>query len=154
MQEAIKIEGLSKAYGSLPALDNLSLTVRQNTVFGLLGANGAGKSTAIECILGTRQADQGRVTVLGSVPRRNRRELFQKVGVQFQESDYQPEIKVSELCEETACLYKKNCRLEKTLRAVWDWGEAARRGEKFIRRGTPAPIYCPCFNSQAAACFS
>lgn len=113
MQEAIKIEGLSKAYGSLPALDNLSLTVRQNTVFGLLGANGAGKSTAIECILGTRQADQGRVTVLGSDPRRNRRELFQKVGVQLQESDYQPEIKVSELCEETACLYKKTADWKK-----------------------------------------
>mgnify|MGYP000553282805 CR=1 FL=1 len=39
-------------------------------------------------------------------PKKDRRRLFQNVGVQFQESNYQPEIKVSELCDETACLYK------------------------------------------------
>lgn len=107
MQEAIKVERLSKSYGDLPALDNINLTVRQNTVFGLLGANGAGKSTAIECILGTKRADGGTISVLGRDPEKNRSALFQKVGVQFQECSYQPEIKVSELCEETACLYKK-----------------------------------------------
>lgn len=106
MQEVIKVEHLSKSYGSLLALDNISLSVQQNKIFGLLGANGAGKSTAIECILGTKQADSGAVSVLGCNPRKNRRSLFQRVGVQFQQCDYQPEIKVSELCEETACLYK------------------------------------------------
>ena len=106
MQEALKVERLSKLYGDQLALDNLNLCVRQNTVFGLLGANGAGKSTTIECILGTRKADGGRVSVLGRDPKKARRNLFQEVGVQFQEVDYQPEIKVSELCEETACLYK------------------------------------------------
>ena len=55
MQEVIKVEHLSKSYGSLLALDNISLSVQQNKIFGLLGANGAGKSTAIECILGTKQ---------------------------------------------------------------------------------------------------
>ena len=106
MQEALKVERLSKSYGNQLALDNLTLCVRQNTVFGLLGANGAGKSTTIECILGTRKADSGSISVLGRDPKKDRRNLFQKVGVQFQEGDYQPEIKVSELCEETACLYK------------------------------------------------
>lgn len=101
MREAIRVERLSKSYGNLLALDGLSLSVRQNTVFGLLGANGAGKSTTIECILGTRRADSGRVSVLGRDPQSGRRGLFQEVGVQFQEGDYQPEIKVSELCEET-----------------------------------------------------
>ena len=57
MQEALKIERLSKSYGNQLALDNLNLCVRQNSVFGLLGANGAGKSTTIECILGTKKAD-------------------------------------------------------------------------------------------------
>ncbi|MGN1051854.1 MAG: ABC transporter ATP-binding protein [Candidatus Scatosoma sp.] len=106
MQTAIKVERLSKSYGNLLALDDLNLSVECGTVFGLLGANGAGKSTAIECILGTRTADSGTVTVLGRNPKTDRKSLFQKVGVQFQESGYQPEIKVSELCEETACLYK------------------------------------------------
>lgn len=106
MQTAIEVEQLSKSYGKLLAIDNISLSVESGTVYGLLGANGAGKSTTIECILGTRTADSGTVTVLGCNPQKNRRSLFQNVGVQFQEGDYQPEIKVSELCEETACLYK------------------------------------------------
>lgn len=106
MQTAIKVEQLSKSYGNLPAVDKISLSVKRGTVYGLLGANGAGKSTTIECILGTKNADSGTISVLGYNPQKDRRRLFQNVGVQFQESDYQPEIKVSELCEETACLYE------------------------------------------------
>lgn len=106
MEEIIKVEQLTKTYGSVVAVDNISLSVKAGTVFGLLGANGAGKSTTIECILGTKQADKGQVSILGYNPKRDRVKLFQRVGVQFQESDYQPEIKVSELCEETAALYK------------------------------------------------
>ena len=117
MQTAIKVTQLSKSYGNRHAADNISLTVECGTVFGLLGANGAGKSTTIECILGTKTSDSGTVTILGRNPRKDRRSLFQKVGVQFQECDYQPEIKVSELCEETACLYKKTA----------DWKELCTR---------------------------
>ncbi|MDE5799158.1 MAG: ATP-binding cassette domain-containing protein, partial [Treponemataceae bacterium] len=106
MQTAIKVEQLSKSYDNLLAVDNISLLVKRGTVYGLLGANGAGKSTTIACILGTKNADSGTVSVLGCNPKKDRRHLFQTVGVQFQEGDYQPEIKVSELCEETACLYE------------------------------------------------
>ena len=94
MQTAISVEQLTKSYGRKMALDNLNLTVEAGTVFGLLGANGAGKSTSIECILGTKVPDRGRTLLLGKNPRKDRRALFQKVGVQFQESDYQSEIKV------------------------------------------------------------
>ena len=116
MQEVIKVEHLSKSYGEMLAVDNVSLSVKRGTVFGLLGANGAGKSTTIECILGTKKANKGLVSILDCDPRKERRRIFQKVGVQFQECDYQPEIRVSELCEETACLYtspadwRKLCR--------------------------------------------
>ena len=106
MEEVVKVENVTKAFGPLLAVDHLSLSVKRGTAFGLLGANGAGKSTTIECILGTKQADSGTVSVLSLNPGKDRRRLFQQVGVQFQECDYQPEIKVFELCEETACLYK------------------------------------------------
>lgn len=106
MEEIINVRQLSKAYGQLQAVDNINLSVKRGTVFGLLGANGAGKSTTIECILGTKKADKGQVSILGYNPQKDRRWLYQRVGVQFQEGDYQPEIKVSEICEETACLYK------------------------------------------------
>lgn len=56
--------------------------------------------------MGIRKADAGTVSVLGANVKKERRKLFQEVGVQFQDGDYQPEIKVLELCEETACLYK------------------------------------------------
>ena len=108
MSEAIFVEGLTKAYHGKTVVDHLNLSVKSGTVFGLLGANGAGKSTTIECILGTKQADAGTVRLLGQDPKKCRRALFQRIGVQFQEGDYQKEIRVSELCEETASLYRKS----------------------------------------------
>ena len=134
MQEALIVERLSKSYGNLLAVDGLNLCVRQNTVFGLLGANGAGKSTTIECILGTRKADCGGVSVLGRDPQKDRRNLFQKVGVQFQEGDYQPEIKVSELCEETACLYKTPADW-KSLCVQFGIGDKVNRAVKSLSGG-------------------
>ena len=106
MSEAICVKGLTKSYHGKTVLNHLDLSVKAGTVFGLLGANGAGKSTTIECMLGTKKPDCGTVSLLGQDPRRSRRELFRKIGVQFQEGDYQQEIKVFELCEETACLYR------------------------------------------------
>lgn len=134
MQEALKVEQLSKSYGDLLALDSLNLCVRQNTVFCLLGANGAGKSTTIECILGTRKADSGSISVLGRNPKKDRRNLFQKVGVQFQKGDHQPEIKVSELCEETACLYKSPADW-KSLCEQFGIGDKVNRAVKSLSGG-------------------
>lgn len=116
MQEAIKVEHLSKSYGNLKVIDNLNLSVKSGTVYGLLGANGAGKSTTIECVLGIKKADIGTVSILEHDPQKDRTHLFQKVGVQFQESSYQAEIKVGELCEETACLYKNPADWQKLCR--------------------------------------
>lgn len=107
MNGIIKVENLTKAYGDLKAVKNLSFSVKKGTAFGLLGANGAGKSTTIECILGTKELDSGSVSILGLNPKNNRKELFEKVGVQFQEANYQENIRVEELCEVTTSLYKK-----------------------------------------------
>lgn len=52
------------------------------------------------------ELDQGKVTILGMNPQTDRKKLFQKVGVQFQEANYQNEIRVDELCEETSSLYR------------------------------------------------
>ena len=106
MSDAIFVQGLTKAYDGKTVVDHLDLTVKSGTVFGLLGANGAGKSTTIECMLGTKQADAGTVRLLGQDPKKRRRQLFQRIGVQFQEGNYHPEIKVSEICQETASLYR------------------------------------------------
>lgn len=106
MSEVIFVEELTKAYNGRTVVNHLNLSVKSGTVFGLLGANGAGKSTTIECMLGTKQADAGTVRLLGQDPKKKRRTLFPRIGVQFQEGDYQKEIRVSELCDETAILYR------------------------------------------------
>lgn len=106
METTIQVEGLCKSYGQVKAANNISLTVKRGEVFGLLGANGAGKSTTIECILGTKKRDRGTVSILGMDVYRDRKQLFERVGVQFQEAHYQDKIRVSELCRVTASLYK------------------------------------------------
>lgn len=106
MEEIIRVKQLSKSYGRLNAVQGLDLSVTQGSVFGLLGANGAGKSTTIECMLGTRKPDVGTVSILGMSPLLQRKQLFENVGVQFQEANYQDKVTVSELCEVTQSLYK------------------------------------------------
>ena len=62
---AISIRGLTKHYGSVEALTDLSLEVRQGEIYGFLGPNGAGKSTTIRTLLGFLHATRGEATVLG-----------------------------------------------------------------------------------------
>ena len=106
MEDVIIVSNLSKSYGALKAVDDFSFSVKRGTIFGLLGANGAGKSTTIDCVLGTKKADVGLISILEMSPITNRKVLFEHVGVQFQETNFQENIKVSELCEVTASLYK------------------------------------------------
>jgi len=106
MEITIEVKKLCKSYDHVKAVENINISVCRGEVFGLLGSNGAGKSTTIECILGTKKQDSGTVSILGMNPQKERRNLFEKVGVQFQEANYQDKIRVAELCEITASLYK------------------------------------------------
>jgi ABC-2 type transport system ATP-binding protein len=115
MEAAIRIVGLSKSFGGLRAVEDVNFSVAGGEIFGLLGANGAGKTTTIECILGTKQADCGKVSILGMHPLKDRKRLFQQIGVQFQESAYQERIMVRELCEVTHSLYAEPADYHKLL---------------------------------------
>ena len=61
----IHIENLVKRYGDLVALDHLSLNIEEGEIFGLLGPNGSGKTTAINCLLALLKYDKGSITILG-----------------------------------------------------------------------------------------
>lgn len=106
METTIEVKNLCKSYGCIKAVENINISICRGEVFGLLGANGAGKSTTIECILGTKKQDAGTISILEMNPQKERKKLFEKVGVQFQEANYQDKIRVDELCEVTASLYK------------------------------------------------
>jgi len=104
-EPVLVLEGLRKSYGAKVAVDDVSLTVHKGEIFGLIGANGAGKTSTIECALGTRTRDAGKLWVLGMDPVRDRKKLFARVGVQFQESRFQDKISVREACLCAAALY-------------------------------------------------
>lgn len=116
MESVIKVEKLCKSYANVTAIKDLDISVCRREVFGLLGANGAGKSTTIECILGTVKQDSGIVSIMGMNPQKDRKKLFERVGVQFQEANYQDKIRVMELCEVTASLYKTPLDYENLLK--------------------------------------
>ena len=67
---AIEVEGLSKRFGAVAALDHVDLQIPRGEVYGLLGPNGSGKTTLIRCLLGMIGPDAGRVRVLGKAPGR------------------------------------------------------------------------------------
>lgn len=65
MGNVISIKSLSKSYGDIKALDNISLEVNSKTIFGLVGPDGAGKSTLIKILCGLLKPDSGEVEILG-----------------------------------------------------------------------------------------
>ena len=105
-ESIVSVCNISKSFGGRKDVDNLSLSVEPGEVFGLLGHNGAGKSTTIEMILGIKKPDEGSAHILGKDAASHRKEVFEKVGVQLQSSTYQAAIKVGEVCEEFASLYR------------------------------------------------
>ncbi len=65
MENVISIKNLSKSYGEIKALDNISIDIKSKTIFGLVGPDGAGKSTLIRILCGLLKPDSGEVEILG-----------------------------------------------------------------------------------------
>src|SRR2546430_5004666 len=80
----IRLSNVRKQFGRRVAVDNLSLDVPRGEIFGLLGHNGAGKSTAIGMMLGQVWPTQGEVFVCGHDVTRRRQDALLKVGAIFE----------------------------------------------------------------------
>ena len=80
MNAAIEFDGVVKQYGTTKALDALTLDVQRGEMFGLIGSDGAGKTTAIRLMCGLLRADAGSIRVLGHDPVRQHRALTERVG--------------------------------------------------------------------------
>lgn len=81
---ALELRGVSRRFGSIQAVDDLSLSVQRGTIFALLGPNGAGKTTTIEMCEGFGAPDSGTIRVLGLDPVRQQVELRPRLGVMLQ----------------------------------------------------------------------
>ena len=106
-EQCIRVENLSKSFSGRKVVDNLSFEVNKGEVYAILGHNGAGKSTTIDLILGLKEPDSGEATILGMKASKNRKKVFEKVGVQLQHTEYQNMMTVEEACLEYASLYEK-----------------------------------------------
>lgn len=84
MEYAVKIENLEKSYGTNKVLKGISFAVKRGEIFALLGINGAGKTSTLECMEGLRKYDRGKIQMNGSC------------GVQLQSSSLPKNIKVGE----------------------------------------------------------
>ena len=77
----VKIENLVKRYGSLVALDHLNLEVKEGEILGLLGPNGSGKTTALNCLLALLKYDKGTITVFDKEMHPTSYALKREIGV-------------------------------------------------------------------------
>jgi ABC-2 type transport system ATP-binding protein len=96
---AIEVANLSKRYGELLAVDDLSFEVQEGEVYALLGENGAGKSTTVEIMEGYRSATSGSVQVLGVDPANATRDFRNRVGIVLQSSGVEDEFTVREVID-------------------------------------------------------
>ncbi|MCM3721042.1 ABC transporter ATP-binding protein [Solibacillus isronensis] len=103
----LNVKNLSVTYGAKIAVNNVSFSVEPGEVIGLLGANGAGKSSTIAAVLGIEKSNFKELTMLGKSPIVQRKEVFQEVGVQFQETNFQDKLIVREAFEQWGSLYKQ-----------------------------------------------
>ena len=103
----IAVSHLGKSYGSTVAVDDVSLEVYEEEIFGLTGPNGAGKTTTMECLEGLPKADRGTMSVLGLDPQRDASALQRRIGVQHQEAQLQKRIKVWEAVDLWSTLYSR-----------------------------------------------
>ncbi len=105
MKKIIEIQNLTKTYGSLTAVDNLSFSVQEGELFAFLGVNGAGKSTTINIICGQLKKDRGSVIIDGRNIENDLIEIKAKLGVVFQSSLLDKALSVRSNLESRASLY-------------------------------------------------
>lgn len=96
-----EVEHLKLKYHSVLAVKDVSFTLRQGEILAIIGPNGSGKTSTVECLEGLRKATSGKVKLLDCNPYEDRKKIYKKVGIQLQASEYPDRIKVKEVC----CLY-------------------------------------------------
>jgi ABC-2 type transport system ATP-binding protein len=99
MEFAIETDGLSKSYGTVHAVNSVSLRVRRGEIYGFLGLNGAGKTTTIRAVLGMIRPSQGNVRVLGKAVGPSGRGPWAKVGHLVESPSAYPELTARENLE-------------------------------------------------------
>src|SRR3954463_3615200 len=138
-QNAIVVEGLEKAYGSVRALQGVTFAARAGTVLGLLGPNGAGKTTAVRILTTLLRPDAGHATVAGHDVRRDPAAVREIIGLSGQYAAVDEHLTGRENLDMVGRLYHLGAKAS-AVRATelleqFDLSDAADRGTKTYSGG-------------------
>jgi ABC-2 type transport system ATP-binding protein len=111
----INVKNLVKRYGDLVALDHLSLQVKEGEIFGLLGPNGSGKTTAINCILSLLEYEKGDIEIFGKPMTPDAYDIKRQIGIVMQNVAVYNELTVYENIDYFCGLYVPDKALRKKL---------------------------------------
>lgn len=113
MENIIEVKDLTKEYKNIKAVDNLSFEVKKGEILGLLGPNGSGKTTTINCILSLLNYQNGSIKILGKEMKPDEYELKKQIGVVFQEVAVFEELNVYDNIDYFCGLYIENKEIRK-----------------------------------------
>ena len=117
----IDVNHLSKSYGSIKAVNDLTLSIKEGQVFGFLGPNGAGKSTTIKLLTTLIRPSSGSLSILGIDAISNPLKIRDKIGVVLQQPSYEPTLSVEKALDKYGMMWnisktERKKRLEQLLK--------------------------------------
>ncbi len=107
--QALSVTGLTKNYGAFSVLTDLNLDIEKGSIQGLVGLNGSGKTTTIECILGLQSFDRGSISALGQTPQQLHLTKGKLVAI-FDSPSLHPNLSVRQCLDHAALLCEKRSR--------------------------------------------
>jgi ABC-2 type transport system ATP-binding protein len=146
--DPVVLEGVSRQFGELLAIDRISLTVSRGTILGLIGPSGSGKTTTIRTLTGALDPTSGTVRVLGEDPRRFRRRTRERIGYAPQQFVLYPDLTARENVDFVGALFgmlwrrrRRRVREVLTLLGLWD---ARRRRTSDLSGGMQRRLELAC----------
>ena len=118
IENVIEVEGLTKQYGDLTAVNGVDLAIKQGEIFSLLGPNGAGKTTTVEILEGFRKRTYGKISVLGTDPDHGDSAWRNRLGIVHQSSQDAGDLNVSETVHHFAKYYQNPKDADEVINAV------------------------------------
>ena len=118
MSIVVKVDNLTKRYGDLTAVNDISFSIDKGEIFGLLGPNGAGKTTTVEMMEGLRKPDDGSIEICGIDALKKPGNIKELIGAQLQSTTIYDQIRVKEVIDLFGNYYKKSIPSSKLLEEV------------------------------------
>ena len=133
-QYLAKAENLNVKYKTVHAVKDVSFDIRPGEILALIGPNGSGKTSTVECLEGLRAPSCGHVEVFGLNPLTHRKQIYTRLGIQLQDVEYPEKIRVGELCSLFSSFYEQPADWKKLLEQL-GLSEKSRRTVKKLSGG-------------------